>query len=331
MKSVRLLSLFFAFAMLFLDARAQDEVEFIVKGLEAGQATAISHSGSKLMTVINRSQRLGEDLDLSSLPVNEYAAKKLRATWADCPFRTIDIDVIKNGKVLRNGTIEVRDIDLIMKPTEEQEGDWKTYQSGVLQFDKNGVITDFRLALDPKLYASVMNMAKNVVEQEQLQQIHEYMERFRNAYNTKDLEFLKNIYSDDALIITGTVVSRKKSNLTQDNVRPQIKKTEYTKAAYIEHLSKVFNNNRKISVTFADYNIKRHPARKNIYAVQVFQGYRSDHYSDEGYLFLLWDFNDPEHPQIHLRVWEDKRIFDDMPDMKPFDITPQNINLINNF
>ena len=28
------------------------------------------------------------------------------------------------------------------------------------------------------------------------------------------------------------------------------------------------------------------------------------HYSDEGYLFLVWDFSDEENPKIHVRTWQ---------------------------
>ena len=34
------------------------------------------------------------------------------------------------------------------------------------------------------------------------------------------------------------------------------------------------------------------------------QHYDSDIYSDDGYLFLLWDFRDPTAPQIHVRTWQ---------------------------
>ena len=38
--------------------------------------------------------------------------------------------------------------------------------------------------------------------------------------------------------------------------------------------------------------------------VSLRQAYRSDLYSDDGYLFLLWDFRNPAMPQIHVRTWQ---------------------------
>ncbi len=35
------------------------------------------------------------------------------------------------------------------------------------------------------------------------------------------------------------------------------------------------------------------------------QSWRSSTYNDDGWLFLLWDFNDEEHPQILVRTWQE--------------------------
>ena len=41
-----------------------------------------------------------------------------------------------------------------------------------------------------------------------------------------------------------------------------------------------------------------------IYGVTLRQRYSSDRYSDDGYLFLLWDFTDKSMPVIHVRTWQ---------------------------
>ena len=55
---------------------------------------------------------------------------------------------------------------------------------------------------------------------------------------------------------------------------------------------------------FDDIKVIGHPSKKGYYGVTLKQGYTSDTYSDTGYLFLLWDFNNPEAPQIHVRTWQ---------------------------
>ena len=53
------------------------------------------------------------------------------------------------------------------------------------------------------------------------QMILDYVEQFRTAYNTKDIAFLEQIFSDDALIITGKVVKSVPSEM--NNFMPQDK------------------------------------------------------------------------------------------------------------
>ena len=43
---------------------------------------------------------------------------------------------------------------------------------------------------------------------------------------------------------------------------------------------------------------------EGIYGVTLRQKYDSDTYSDDGYLFLLWDFRNPSMPKIHVRTWQ---------------------------
>ena len=48
----------------------------------------------------------------------------------------------------------------------------------------------------------------------------------------------------------------------------------------------------------------RHPTKDGIYGVTLRQGYKSDSYADDGWLFLLWDFRDKSMPRIHVRTWQ---------------------------
>ena len=55
---------------------------------------------------------------------------------------------------------------------------------------------------------------------------------------------------------------------------------------------------------FDHISLMRHSSKENIYGVTLHQTWQTSGYSDEGWLFLLWDFSDPEHPQIHVRTWQ---------------------------
>lgn len=100
-----------------------------------------------------------------------------------------------------------------------------------------------------------------------------YMEHFRMSYNTKDIDFLEQLFSEDALIIVGTVV--KKAPRQEGNyLSPgQISFNRRTKREYLERLKTIFRANKQIEVQFNDFLIRRHPTRPGIYGVSVRQSY----------------------------------------------------------
>ena len=134
-------------------------------------------------------------------------------------------------------------------------------------------------------------------------QILNYCEHLRTAYTTKDIDFLRQVFSDDALIIVGNVVkvAKESGRVSADS---RVCYALHTKRDYLARLSKVFALNRQIEVRFSDFHIMRHPTKDGIYGVSLRQRYSSDRYSDDGYLFLLWDFSNPSMPLIHVRTWQ---------------------------
>ena len=134
-------------------------------------------------------------------------------------------------------------------------------------------------------------------------QILNYCEHLRTAYTTKDIDFLRQVFSDEALIIVGNVV---KESATTAGIGPDSRVTYalHTKRDYLSRLAKVFAINKAVDVKFSDFRIMRHPTKDGIYGVSLRQRYSSDRYSDDGWLFLLWDFRNPSMPLIHVRTWQ---------------------------
>ncbi len=130
-----------------------------------------------------------------------------------------------------------------------------------------------------------------------------YCEHFRTAYTTKDIDFLRQVFSDKALIIVGNVV-KPLANDNKCQAETRVTYAIHSKQDYISRLSKVFAANQKIDVKFSGFHIMRHPTMDGIYGVTLRQQYKSDRYSDDGYLFLLWDFRDKSMPLIHVRTWQ---------------------------
>ena len=134
--------------------------------------------------------------------------------------------------------------------------------------------------------------------------ILDYVEQFRTAYNTKDLIFLNQIFSDDALIITGKVIRSVPSEMNHFVASEKVVYNKQSKKEYLSRLKTIFGANKRIHVIFDEINVVKHPAKEGFYGVTLKQGYTSDSYHDEGYLFLLWDFTNEDAPKIHVRTWQ---------------------------
>lgn len=146
-----------------------------------------------------------------------------------------------------------------------------------------------------------------------------FLEDYQTAYALKRHDYLKAIYSDDALIIVGHVVSKKEIpdraefNLSADEVNLMI----YDKDTYFNNLSRTFKLQEYINLRFADTEFTRAtPNNRELYGVRLLQEYYSTTYGDVGYLFLLVDLTDGK-PLIHVRAWQpDKVDLDKLMGMK---------------
>ena len=162
---------------------------------------------------------------------------------------------------------------------------------------------------------------------ENRQVILNYVEHLRTSYTTKDIDFLTQLFSEEALIIVGKVI--RSTPQTDGKYLPQ-HQVEYnikSKRTYLERLKVLFKQNKEINLLFSDFKIMRHPTQEGLYGVTLRQKYSSDLYSDDGYLFLLWDFRDEATPLIHVRTWQ-PRMLDDrtpLPEEEIFNI--RNFNL----
>ena len=309
MKKILQKALSFIFVnFLVVTASAQYSTDFRVTEVANEELCAnIDLAISGLLTAFNNAQGNGDTPRISGLDVTPEVEQTIMKLWADCPFRCTETQVVERAVLTPRGEYQVRNIPLIMMPVEGESKDisWKKYQEAVFTFDKTGMVTDFHLALDANLYIKVMNSAKAVEDVIRRQLILEYVERFRNAYNLKDLDFLEQIFSEDALIITGKVIKTVKSDINAQNLNNvKIKYSRQNKKQYLTNLARVFKQNKRINVMFDDIEVVKHPAKDGFYGVTLKQGWSSDGYSDLGYLFLLWDFTNQDAPQIHVRTWQ---------------------------
>ncbi len=131
-----------------------------------------------------------------------------------------------------------------------------------------------------------------------------FLEDYQTAYALKRIDYIDKIFSNDALIIVGTVLKQKKKS---DNIQmleqARIKYDTLGKGKYIEKLHKVFNSNEFVNIRFLENDIAQHNSGTELYGIRIKQEYISSSYGDIGYLFLMVDLTD-ELPVIYVRTWE---------------------------
>ena len=262
--------------------------------------TAAQQNISKLLTQFNIAYTDSATVNFEGIDIMPAAQKTIEDMWKNSPFRCGDTEIIERCLNTHDKNFQVRNIPVFMKDDEEKE----EYQEVVISFNKKGTVVDFHTAISSNLYVKVIKKGSDVTDLRYRQIILDYVEQFRTAYNTKDMPFLEQIYSDDALIITGKVIKTAPSEINSFMPEAKVVYNKQSKKEYLTNLARVFKANKRIHVTFDDLKVMKHPAKEGYYGVTLKQGYSSDRYSDTGYLFLLWDFNNPDAPQLHVRTWQ---------------------------
>ena len=276
----------------------------------------------EVLTEINSAYYDNRNINTSLLTMDDHAKNMLVTLWSTVHFYCDDEEVVDRCWPLQKSYL-LRQIPLILEPQDETFTSG-AYQEAVVEFDKTGKITDFRFALDAQLSES-MERCGSVVETERRMIILDYIEQFRTAYCTKDSLFLEKIFSDDAVIITGKVIRTRPNDFGQSNKK--IVYNKQTKQEYLRNLKRAFRRNKYIDVKFSEIGseeseggcpgITRSQNNPNFYGVRLFQDWRSSNYSDEGYVFLLWNFTNESEPVIEVRTWQPSYIASTNGQKKP--------------
>ena len=264
----------------------------------------MEHNIARILDEINAAQAADRNLNFAAMGVNTDVQRSMAMLWENTPFLCTDDESVEHCITTGSG-YQIRNIPLMMKPTAERAFNEEEYQEAVISFDKQGNVSSFYLSISMNLYMNVIKSNLELTDLRRRQMILDYVEQFRTAYNQKDLQFLNQVFSDDALIITGKVIMQKHA---EGFTSQKIEYNKQSKREYINKLRRIFQNARYFKVTFDEIEVMRHPTNPNFYGVTLLQGYTNNNYHDDGYLFLLWDFTNENQPQIHVRTWQPDKV-----------------------
>ena len=312
-------SLIMAISSIFV-AQAQVEVEIIDGCSNDALKSTIENNASRFMSEVHNAYNQNRALNLTGL-VAADAESSIEMLWENVHFHSEDQYI---GEILLNSSdgYQIRNIPLEIQP--QDKGADVGYKEAVINFDKSGRISSVYFSIDNNTYRNIMEKGIQLNDVERRLEILDWVEKFKTSYNEKDLKFLNQVFSDDAIIITGKVQTTRKMSDGISLVSPSVKYTKQSKQQYLTNLQRVFRNTRYINVEFDDVIIKGHGAKPNIYGVRVVQHWNASNYSDEGYVYMVWDFTNPEAPQINVRTWQpmylDKAKTQPLPKEEIFDL-----------
>lgn len=178
-------------------------------------------------------------------------------------------------------------------------------------------IESVAFALTQRAENDIMNAAASWPEVSRWA-ILNFMEDYQTAFALKRTDYINSIFSDDALIITGTIL-KKLNNAERAFDRSKsldlggpkdIAYSQLPKTEYIDRLRKIFSTREYVHLQFED-NVTRMidlPAINGInkgaaFGIEIKQRYESTGYSDDGYLTMVFDTRG-KLPIIHVRLWQ---------------------------
>lgn len=201
-------------------------------------------------------------------------------------------------------------------PVSIKNGRHVSNETIVFRFDKeSSLISSVAYALTKKAEDDIFRQAQWNIDSRY--SLLTFMEDYQTAFAIKRLDYIKSIFSDDAIIITGKFADEKNNKRFYDAsmLMPgskNIQYTKYSKDEYIKRLETDFFDKKAVSykkyiqLVFEDAVISKVATGgfvdNDVMWIEIKQQYISDKYSDKGYLALQINLK-PSGSRIHVRTW----------------------------
>ena len=256
---------------------------------------------SSLLSEITQASKANRPLNLDALSLSPTASKRLSMLWENLHFSCDYTSNVEKCLQDFNG-YEVRGIFVTLQPTADgYVGDLE--RELVISFDNDGQITGVRMALENDTYMTIHNRSIDATDFRKRLEILKFLEDYRSYYEEKNIEALHDdIYNEKDYFCTSRRHIDKNKN--EDQADFKIKAEKFNTKEVISRLTKAFAKNKYVAVKFDQIQIKRHYVKDGFYVVTFRQEISYGKYSDNGYMFLMWEFRENRPPVIHIHAWQ---------------------------
>ncbi len=307
----RLLLMAFLLTCVMMPARALVRFTFepgSVSGVRSDVQSAMESNVSALLTEIDNAYNGKRSLNLSGLNIESIARNRLNAVWDSAVHfypRMKDVSV----KLVRDFQgYQARQILVRLEPDPTYHGSL-TRELNV-SFNRKGVITGVRLVDSDEISPEAFFEDGIAVDDlERRMEVVKWVEDFRSYYLEGNAQAIEDIFSENAIIITGSVHSVKtKMGDGSFQIRKEVKYNSQNRTQYANKLRQIFKKG-KVKLKFDRISVRASGTYPDCYGVTLHQTWKGPNgYEDVGWVFLLWDFSVPDQPQIHVRTWQPDEI-----------------------
>lgn len=256
-------------------------------------AVGIEKELESLLTQLYKAYSEQKPINFNEIKFKKSGMKQLETIWGTSPFYPIEQQNIVRAAKRSDDLYEIRSIPVGIEASGKIE-------ELIFVCTEKGELADIKLAIELHKF-DILSKGDDVTDTQTRETILGFLETYRTAYMNKDLDFVKKVFSDQALIIIGKEIKTKKAD---GSFNKQVEYLKLTKVEYLNRLKTIFKQNNWIDIQFSKITLVQHHNISGIYGVNLTQRYQSTIYSDEGYLFLLMDFRKPDLPIIHVRAWQ---------------------------
>ena len=287
--------------------KAQDVKMTITDGISDQTVKHRIEKGiSELVSEINMACAQERPLRLEQIDMALSGKKSLQRLWQNLHFLCEDNEIVERCLTSAEGYV-IRNIYIQVNPMIKDYQDEKD-RALTIRLTREGQMASVVMAASDMAYERIVRNGLDVTDMARRQTILGFVENFRSHYDEKDINALQQVFSEEALIITGTVVMQRDNKSDSPKLNPNIIYKTQSKKQYLQNLQTLFKANKYIKVTFSEIEVVRHPTNPDFYAVTLRQHWKSSKYEDDGYLVLLWEFREGKDPIIHVRTWQPERV-----------------------
>lgn len=130
-----------------------------------------------------------------------------------------------------------------------------------------------------------MNRAPGIWSDSSRVALCNFVENIKIAYESKDSAYFENTFKLAEYIPKEIAVERNR---------------------YFNQLKECFKSKDKVKIEFNFFYVVR-LSHSELYGINLGLGYHCKEMTDQGYLFVLLDVNNPQEPEIKFCVWQKER------------------------